>query len=90
MKIFLRAYDGLIFSVGQLLVFEFQGQNMKATVKGVHNHSLGEKSSNTSGRLGILTDQTEINFLKDPTSAIKIKSSAKKSVVSLLALVTLN
>lgn len=80
-QIFLRAYDGLIFSVGQLLAFEFQGQNMKATVKGVHCHSLGGGGGSVGGgRMGVLNGQTECNFMKDPTSAIKIKSSAKKYV----------
>lgn len=76
-QVFLRAYDGLIFSPGQLLVFDFHGQNIKATVKGLHNLSL-EGGAGSGGRIGILTNQTEVNFLKDPASKIKIKSSAKK------------
>lgn len=31
-------------------------------------------------RTGILTSQTEVNFVKDPASSIKIKASAKKCV----------
>ena len=78
MQVFLRAYEGLIFTPGQLLVFDFHGQNLKANVKGIHNHSLGDASRGGGGKHGILNAQSEINFIKDPASAIKIKSSAKK------------
>ncbi|KAI5478765.1 vesicular-fusion protein Sec18 [Pseudohyphozyma bogoriensis] len=77
--VFVRAYEGLIFTPGQLLVFDFHGQNLKATVKGLHNLALQGGSGKGSGRLGILTAQSEVNFVKDPASAIKIKSSAKKA-----------
>lgn len=78
-RVFLRAYEGLIFTVGQPLVFDFHGQNLKASVKGLHNLALNEKGGNVGGgRMGILTAQSEVNFMKDPASAIKIKSSAKK------------
>ena len=75
MQVFVRAYNGLIFTPGQLLVFDFHGQNLKATVKSLHNLSLG---GNSGGRIGMLTPDSEVNFVKDPASAIKIKSSAKK------------
>jgi hypothetical protein len=80
--VFRRAYDGLIVTVGQPLVFDFHGQNLRATVKGLHNLALEGKGavSSSHARSGILTSQTEINFIKDPASAIKIKSSAKKYV----------
>lgn len=75
-RVFLRAYEGLILTLGQPLVFDFHGQNLKASVKGLHNLSLGGGAG--AGRMGILTAQSEVNFVKDPASAIKIKSSAKK------------
>ncbi|BGP29749.1 transport between ER and Golgi ATPase protein [Rhodotorula toruloides] len=77
--VFRRAYDGLIVTVGQPLVFDFHGQNLRATVKGVQCLSLEGKGAGGHGRTGILTSQTEVNFVKDPASAIKIKSSAKKA-----------
>lgn len=84
-KVFLRAYEGLIFTPGQLLVFDFHGQNLKATVKGLHNLALGDGTHGGGGKHGILTGQSEINFMKDPASAIKIKSSAKKWAFSVPA-----
>lgn len=60
-------------------MFDFHGQNLKATVKGTHNLALSGKPGG-GGRMGILTADSEVNFVRDPASAIKIKSSAKKSV----------
>ncbi|GAA6033283.1 hypothetical protein JCM8097_006668 [Rhodosporidiobolus ruineniae] len=74
--VFVRAYEGLILTTGQPLVFDFHGQNLRATVKGLHTLSLDGGAGH--GRTGIVTGQTEVNFVKDPASAIKIKSSAKR------------
>ncbi|GAA5841630.1 hypothetical protein JCM11251_004236 [Rhodosporidiobolus azoricus] len=75
-SVFVRAYEGLILSVGQPLVFDFHGQNLRGMVKGLHTLALDGGAG--QGRMGIVTGQTEVNFIKDPASAIKIKSSAKK------------
>ncbi|SCV72470.1 BQ2448_4007 [Microbotryum intermedium] len=77
-QIFLSAYDGLMVSIGQPMAFEFRGRNLKVTVKGLHHLSLGTKGGSAS-QAGIITSETEVNFIKDPASAIKIKSSAKKA-----------
>ncbi|GAA5993797.1 hypothetical protein JCM11641_006066, partial [Rhodosporidiobolus odoratus] len=75
--VFVRAYEGLILTVGQPLVFDFHGQNLRASVKGLHTLALDGGAG--QGRTGIITGQTEVNFVKDPASAIKIKSSAKRA-----------
>ncbi|SGY69161.1 BQ5605_C004g02971 [Microbotryum silenes-dioicae] len=77
-QIFLSAYDGLMVSIGQPMAFEFRGRNLKVTVKGLHHLSLGTKEG-SARQSGIITSETEVNFIKDPASAIKIKSSAKKA-----------
>ncbi|GAA6053700.1 hypothetical protein JCM3770_003173 [Rhodotorula araucariae] len=77
-SVFRTAYDGLIVTVGQPLVFDFHGQNLRATVRSLASLGLDDAKANGAMRSGILTSQTEINFVKDPASAIKIKSSAKK------------
>ncbi|GAA6003577.1 hypothetical protein JCM10207_000396 [Rhodosporidiobolus poonsookiae] len=79
-SVFVRAYDGLVLTVGQPLVFDFHGQNLRATVRGMHTLALGGAGGGGGGRTAILTGQSEVNFVKDPASAIKIKSSAKKCV----------
>ncbi|KAM0792734.1 hypothetical protein ACM66B_002510 [Microbotryomycetes sp. NB124-2] len=77
-RVFSKAYEGLIFTVGQPLVFDYHGQNLKAHVKGLQNLELQGGQRTDRRQTGILTAQSDVNIMKDPTSAIKIKSSAKK------------
>ena len=84
-RIFTNAYDGLLVSVGHLLVFDFNGVNFKAVVKGVGNINLDGDAPAPGGlKMGIVTRETDINWMKDPSSAVKIQGSAKKYVSSLL------
>ncbi|KAI0340747.1 AAA-domain-containing protein [Trametopsis cervina] len=80
-QLFLRAFGGIIFNVGQLGVFEFHGQNLKLQITGLSTVDLPNAPS--GGRaptnVGILMEKTDINFIKAPDSAIKLKSSAKKA-----------
>ena len=73
-KNFVRAFDGVIFGVGEILVFDFHGQNLRATVKGLSIVDL----HGTSEKMGILMDKTDVTIMKEPDSRIKLKSSAKK------------
>ncbi|SPO35363.1 probable SEC18 - vesicular-fusion protein, functional homolog of NSF [Pseudozyma flocculosa] len=86
-KNFLRAFDSHIFTVGQLLVFEFRGMNLKATVKGVNVvelHQVQQKGkvpdSAPPGRAdkGILIAQTDVNFMSSPDGGVKIKASGRR------------
>jgi vesicle-fusing ATPase len=86
---FIRGFSHIVFTVGQILVYEYHGQNLKAVVKSVSVLELaaeqrrggGAGLSAGSGRVdsGIVMEKTEVTFLKDPTSRIKIKSSARKA-----------
>ena len=52
-KNFLRAFNGMVFALGEVLLFEFHGQNLKATIKGLRVVDLpGQRSSAT--HFGIL------------------------------------
>lgn len=84
---FLKAFGGIVMSVDEILVFEFHGQNLKATVKSVSVLDLADEQrrggldgprSVNHEYIGILMDKTDVTFMKAPDSAIKIKSSAKK------------
>lgn len=87
-----QAFESHIFTVGQLLVFEFHGQNLKAVVRGVNVAELQQLDKGSSGGAppsgagalggdkGILMAQTQINFLRAPDSSIKIKASGKRYV----------
>lgn len=77
-KNFLQAFSGLVLSVGQILLFEFHGQNLKGVVKGFQVLDLPDSRGNSS--YGVIMERTDITFMKAGDSAIKIKSSAKKSV----------
>ncbi|KZT05630.1 AAA-domain-containing protein [Laetiporus sulphureus 93-53] len=79
---FLKAFSGIVLAVGEILVFEFHGQNLKATVKALHVVDLPNqpgKASHAPTSYGVVMERTDVTFLKASDSAIKIKSSAKKA-----------
>ncbi len=79
-KLFVRAFNGMIWNVGQLAIFEFHGQNLKLQVTGLSVVDLPNAPSGgrSPDNVGVVMEKTDVNFLKAANSAIKIKSSAKK------------
>ena len=78
---FVQAYTGVIFSVGQSLIFEFRGQNLKVVVKGLHVQELSQPGQgNPPKNAGVILKEanTDVTFMKNDNSRIKLKSSAKK------------
>ncbi|PAV21243.1 vesicular-fusion SEC18 [Pyrrhoderma noxium] len=73
---FLKAFNGMIFAIGEILVFDFHGQNLKAVVKGLNTVEIN--SGGPTG-MGILFEKSDINFIKAGDSMIKLKSSSKKA-----------
>ena len=79
---FIRAYKDVIFTVGQLLVFEFHGQTLKLTVVGLQTVDLpNTPASHRGSTSGVLMEKTDVTFLKAADSTLKLKSSAKKYAV---------
>ncbi|KAH9943139.1 vesicular-fusion protein SEC18 [Epithele typhae] len=77
-KNFIRAFSGIIFAAQEVILFEFHGQTLKATIKGARVVELpGQRPGGDS--YGIVMEKTDVTFMKDPSSPIKIKSSAKKA-----------
>ncbi|KAI0040942.1 AAA-domain-containing protein [Auriscalpium vulgare] len=82
---FLRAFGNVVFTAGQIFVFEYHGYNLKAVVKGVTIVELPDEQRGAGaggaagGNTGVLMERSDVSFLKDPKSPIKIKSSAKKA-----------
>ena len=86
---FIKAFTGVLFSVGEIFVFEFHGQNLKAVVKSLAVLELADEQWRGGARggahaaspqdLGIIMAKTDVTFMKDQHSSIKIKSSAKRS-----------
>lgn len=90
-KRFTRAFENHIFTVGQLLVFEFKGMNMKAVVTGVDVVELHEiqggnnappgkhgASHQSQSDRGILIAQTQVNFAAAQNGGVKLKASANR------------
>ncbi|ELU45964.1 vesicular-fusion protein SEC18 [Rhizoctonia solani AG-1 IA] len=84
---FAKAYNGLVFTPGQILAFDFHGITLKCIVTGLQVVELaaiqskrgGDSNAGSSGpRTGVLMPQTEVNFIKAGDSNLKIKSSARK------------
>lgn len=57
----------------QPLVFDYRGHELKATVRAVAT------LDGTDGHVGIIMEGTEVIWMKDPTSGIKLKNSSKRS-----------
>ena len=74
---FVRAFNGLVFAAGEILLFEFHGQTLKAAVKGVQVVELpGQRAG--AEHYGIVMEKTDVTVMKASDSAIKLKSSARK------------
>lgn len=72
-SIFLRAFNAHVLSSGQILVFEFHGHNLRATVRG-----LGTMDGTPGASAGLITPETQVNFAKAPTSTIQLKANGKR------------
>ena len=87
---FVRGFGGVVFTVGQILVFEYHGQNLRCSVKSVGVLELAAEqrrggvpgsAHGGDGRTdsGIVMEKTDVTFMKESMSKIKIKSSARKA-----------
>lgn len=72
-KAFVSAFPDLPVVPGQLLVFDYRGNHLKATVTNVS--TLDGKD----GAAGIVMEGTEIMWSKDPQSAIKLKNTGNNA-----------
>ncbi|KAI0832772.1 AAA-domain-containing protein [Trametes gibbosa] len=76
-KNFLRAYNGVVFALGEVSTFEFHGQILKVSVKGLQIVELPGQQPDAT-HYGVIMEKTDVTIMKAPDSAIKLKSSAKK------------
>ncbi|KAF8338713.1 AAA-domain-containing protein [Cantharellus anzutake] len=77
-RVLIKNYSNQVFSPGQIVVFEYHGQTLRATVTGISLFDLG-KGGNPLGPMGLLMEKTDITFIKASDSSIKIKGSSKKA-----------
>lgn len=75
---FVRAFGTQIFSTGQILVFDFHGENLKGMVKGLMKVDLPNQRAGLGDQSGILMERTDVTFIKAADSLIKLKGSSKK------------
>ena len=86
---FIKAFNGIVMSSDQVIVFEFHGHNLKGTIKSISILELADEqrgsarggqhpASRRNG--GILMEKSDVTFMKAPESQIKIKSSSKRLV----------
>ncbi|KAF7352445.1 hypothetical protein MVEN_01209200 [Mycena venus] len=74
---FLKAYSGIVVAAGELMIFDYHGQNLKVFVKSL---SVLELADQQRGAFGIIMDKTDITIMKAAeANGINIKSSAKKA-----------
>ncbi|SJL02451.1 related to Vesicular-fusion protein sec18 [Armillaria ostoyae] len=83
-----KAFNGIIMSTDEIIVFEYHGQNIKGTIKGVSVLDIADEQrrGGASGQrsvnhqfMGIIMDKTDVTIMKAADSLIKIRSSAKKA-----------
>ncbi|RKP08948.1 P-loop containing nucleoside triphosphate hydrolase protein, partial [Thamnocephalis sphaerospora] len=94
--LFAKNYANQVLTIGQQLVFDFNGVNLLAVVRGLElldmdamhmgggsmeHHGSGDKGS---VQRGVITQETSINFAKAPDSSIRLKNSARKFAQTLI------
>lgn len=84
-KHFVKVFNGVIMSADETIIFEYHGQNLKGTIKGISLLELADEQRRgaTGGARhlpgGIVMEKTDVTFMKAADSTIKLKSSAKKA-----------
>ncbi|CAH7687321.1 P-loop containing nucleoside triphosphate hydrolase protein [Phakopsora pachyrhizi] len=82
-KLITRSFDSLIFSIGQPLVFEMNGEKLRAIVTATRTVDVQALADISDGpreaQMGILMSNTVINVMKAPDAPLKIKASAKRA-----------
>lgn len=81
-KNFVKAFRGTVMTLDQLIVFEYHGQNLKGVIKSIVLLEIPGNVPPIMRSTGIISPETDVTILKSADSAIKIKSSGKKSVSS--------
>jgi vesicle-fusing ATPase len=84
---FVRGFGGVVFTIGQILVFEYHGHNLRCGVKSVGLLELAAEQRRGGGApgstalmdSGIVMEKTDVTFMKETNSKIRIKSSARKA-----------
>ncbi|KAG9317800.1 P-loop containing nucleoside triphosphate hydrolase protein [Chiua virens] len=86
---FLNAYNGLVFAPGGILTVDFKGDKLKFTIASMGIAELldeqkggGRRSHPRNIEMGVLMQTTDITVMKEGSSAMKIKASAKRAATN--------
>jgi vesicle-fusing ATPase len=71
-RLIFQAFPSLPVTPLQPLVFDYRGHELKATVRTVSTLDGAE------GQTGVIMEGTEVLWVKDPTSGMKLKNTSKK------------
>ncbi|KAH9170060.1 AAA-domain-containing protein [Lactarius sanguifluus] len=74
---FVRRFGGIAITVGQILVFEHHGLNLRCVVKSVG--VLAAEQRHEDSDFGIVMEKTDVTFMKDLLSKIRFKASMRKT-----------
>lgn len=69
---FISAFPSLPLTPLQPLVFDYRGHELKATVRAVST------LDGADGQTGVIMEGTEVVWVKDPSSGIKLKNTSKR------------
>lgn len=81
----LNAYNGLVFGPGGILTVDFKGDKLKLTVASLGILELADEQKGGARRnnprsieMGVIMQKTDITIMKDGSSPMRIKASAKR------------
>ncbi|VDC02103.1 unnamed protein product [Peniophora sp. CBMAI 1063] len=77
-KTFVRMYGGTALGNNQPFVMDYRGVPLTARVKALTTLMLPDSPSGARQDAGVVFEQTDVTFLKDANSPLKLKGSAKK------------
>ena len=82
---FLNAYSGLVFAPGGILTVDFKGDKLKFTIASLGVLELADEQKGGARRnnprymeMGVMMQKTDITIMKDGSSPMKLKASAKR------------
>ncbi|KAH8983743.1 AAA-domain-containing protein [Lactarius akahatsu] len=81
---FVHGFGGIAITVGQILVFEHHGLNLRCVVKSVGVPAAEQRREGVPGGgsqtdFGIVMEKTDVTFMKDLLSKIRFKASMRQT-----------
>lgn len=85
---FLNAYSGIVLAPGGILTVDFKGDKLRLTVASLgildladQQKGAGRRKNSINIEMGVMMQKTDITIMKEGSSSMKIKASARRYVV---------